>query len=209
MLNIHAVMTELAKTRAIFHSEADFQFALAWQIHEMMPDSQIRLEFKPFSSERMYLDIWIRNQETAIELKYLSRKLESKYGSEQFTLREQGAQDLIRYDFLKDIARIESVAQSSVAKRGLAILLTNDPLYWDRRRLRRANAIDINFHVHEGRAVTGELAWPDSAGKGTTQGRKEPITLRDSYNLRRRDYSVAPGTGNYRQFRYQAVVIGK
>ena len=101
MFNIHEVMTELAKTRPIFHSEADFQFALAWQIREMMPDSQIRLEFKPFPDERMYLDIWLRDQETAIELKYLPRKLEHKYDSEQFILKEQSAQDLGRHGFLK------------------------------------------------------------------------------------------------------------
>ena len=40
MINIHEVMTELAKMRPIFHSEADFQFALAWQIREMMPETR-------------------------------------------------------------------------------------------------------------------------------------------------------------------------
>lgn len=209
MLNIHEVMTELAKTRPIFHSEADFQFALAWQIREMMPDSQIRLEFKPFPSERLYLDIWIFNQETAIELKYLSRKIESKHNGERFTLKEQGAQDIIRYDFLKDVARVESTVQSSVAKRGFAILLTNDPLYWDRRRLRKANPVDADFHVYDGRVVSGELAWSDSAGEGTTKGRKEPINLISSHSLRWRDYSEVPGTGNFPQFRYLAVGIGE
>jgi hypothetical protein len=29
MIDIHATMAQLAKTRAIFHSEADFQLALA------------------------------------------------------------------------------------------------------------------------------------------------------------------------------------
>lgn len=201
-------MTELAKTRPIFHSEADFQFALAWQIREMMPDSEIRLEFKPFPSERLYLDIWIYNQKTAIELKYLSRRIESKHNSEMFRLREQGAQDIIRYDFLKDVARVESTVQSSVAKRGFAILLTNDPLYWDRRRLRKANPVDADFHVYDGRVVNGELAWSDSAGEGTTRGRKEPINLIGSYNLRWRDYSEVPGTGNFPQFRYLAVAVG-
>ena len=157
----------------------------------------------------MYLDVWIRNQETAIELKYVSRKLESKHDGEQFTLREQSAQDLIRYDFLKDIARIESVVQSSVARRGLAILMTNDPLYWDQTRLRKKDPIDADFHIYEGRAVTGELAWSDRASFGSTKSREEPITLRGSYNLRWRDYSVATGIVNYRQFRYLAVAVEK
>ena len=207
MLNIHTVMAELAKTRPIFHSEADFQFALAWQIREMMPDSQIRLEFKPFPSERLYLDIWIYNQETAVELKYLSRKIECEYNGEWFALREQGAQDIIRYDFLKDVERIESTVQSPVAKRGFGILLTNDPLYWDRTRSRKANPIDADFHIYDGRVVTGELAWSDSAGEGTTKNRKQPINLSGSYNLDWRDYSEVTGTGSYRRFRYLVVAV--
>lgn len=202
MLDVHEVMTELAKTRPIFHSEADFQFALAWQIREMMPDSEIRLEF-PHRSMR--LDIWIFDQETAIELKYLPRNLVSSHNGEQFTLKDHVAQDFGRYDFLKDVARVES----TVAKRGFAVLLTNDPLYWDRRRLRKVNPIDADFHIYEGRDVTSELAWSDSASEGTTMGRKEPINLIGSYNLRWRDYSETPGIGGYRQFRYLAVAIGE
>ena len=202
MLNIHEVMTGLAKTRPIFHSEADFQFALAWQIREMMPDSQIRLEFKPFPDGRMYLDIWIRDQEMAIELKYLHRKLEREYDSEQFILREQSAQDLGRHGFLKDIARVESVVRASVAKCGFAVLLTNDPSYWDERRWIKRDSNDAAFRIHEGRVATGELAWLNPTAGGT-------LSLRGLYNLHWKDFSEVLGTRNYDQFRYLAVFIGE
>ncbi len=42
---LHKLMADLAAHRPIFHSEADFQHALAWQIHEAMPDCEIRLEW--------------------------------------------------------------------------------------------------------------------------------------------------------------------
>ena len=43
--NIHKILSELSKERQIFHSEADFQHALAWKIHETYKDQfQIRLE---------------------------------------------------------------------------------------------------------------------------------------------------------------------
>ena len=48
MLNIHLVMQELAKHRPVFHSEADFQFALAWQIRASMPETEVRLGIQAF-----------------------------------------------------------------------------------------------------------------------------------------------------------------
>jgi hypothetical protein len=56
-LDIHGLMQRLSKSRPIFHSEADFQFALAWRIKESMPDCEVRLEFKPYADESMFLDI--------------------------------------------------------------------------------------------------------------------------------------------------------
>ena len=51
MLDIDGLMTGLAGTRKVFHSEADFQHALAWQIHEAMPESRIRLEVDAFPAQ--------------------------------------------------------------------------------------------------------------------------------------------------------------
>lgn len=97
MLDIHRIMKSLATRRPVFHSESDFQFALAWQIHESIPNCEVRLEFKPFPDESMYLDIWLPTAETAIELKYLTRNLDVEYGGERFTLAS-GARDIESYD---------------------------------------------------------------------------------------------------------------
>ena len=63
MLDIANLMLGLSKSRPIFHSEADFQHALAWQIHERLPDCQVRLEYNPLPAQkkRMYLDIWVQS----------------------------------------------------------------------------------------------------------------------------------------------------
>ena len=130
MLDIQKLMADLSIHRPIFHSEADFQHALAWQIHEVMPDCGIRLEFPPFSDKRMYLDIWLSTSRIAIELKFATRKLECEWNGENFSLRDQSAQDVKRYDFLKDIQRLEQVVMDGNADAGFAVLLTNDHLYW-------------------------------------------------------------------------------
>ena len=158
-LDIHLVMAELAERRPIFHSEADFQFALAWQIHEMTPDCEVRLE-KPFTiggdKKSMHLDIWLPNTGTAIELKYGTRGFGIEQHEDMFALKD-GAPDLCRYDFVKDIQRIERVVKSRGGSApGYAVLLANDHLYWERRP-RRTN--DEAFHLHEGRNLTGTMAW--------------------------------------------------
>jgi len=203
--DILALLGNLSQDRPIFHSEADFQHAIAWRIHEIIPDAQVRLEFKPFLEKRIYLDIWLQNDGTAIELKYPTRRLSLDSCGEAFALRDQGAQDITRYDFLKDIQRLEEVTSScEKAKAGFAILLTNDPSYW--KASSRVDTVDAAFRLHEGRRITGELAWLARAAPGTTKGRKNPIRLNGSYKLHWRDYSNL-GEGNYRLFRYLLIEV--
>ena len=103
MLDIDGLMASLADRRKAFHSEADFQHALAWQIHEATPESQVRLEVSviPVEAQRMFLDIWLPVEGVAIELKYKTRRLELEQDDESFALRDQSAQDQGRYDFLR------------------------------------------------------------------------------------------------------------
>ena len=205
MLDIGELMTQLSQRRRIFHSEADLQHALAWQIHEAMPDSEIRLEYNPVPNiGRKYLDIWIPSEGVAIELKYVTRSLLANVSGERFALRNHGAQDITRYDYLKDIQRLESEVAENRARFGFAVLLTNDPLYWMPPRTR--GTIDATLRIHEDRRVAGELAWSPSAGGGTTRGREEPIWLNGSYQLRYRDYSNIVGEG-HGHFRYLAVQV--
>ena len=42
MVSIEALLATLAGSRKVFHSEADFQHALAWQIH----DSLVKTRFE-------------------------------------------------------------------------------------------------------------------------------------------------------------------
>jgi hypothetical protein len=129
MVDIEDVLLSLAKSRPVFHSEADFQHALAWEIHRHLPQASVRLEYKPPEvTSRMYLDIWVALGTTriAIELKYKTRKVKTVVGGEAFDLSNHGAQDLGRYDFLKDIQRLENVCAARRDTVGYTIMLTND-----------------------------------------------------------------------------------
>ena len=207
MLDVHGLMARLAVCRKAFHSEADFQHGLAWEIHKAHPNAQVRLEVNLMTDQRRrrYVDIWLPEAGIAIELKYLTQKLEVYQNGEAIELRNQGAQDLGRYNFLLDIERIESfrsVVDGCMG--GYAVLLTNDPLYWEATRT--MNTIDAALRLHEGRKLIGDLRWSDRAGAGTTRGRESPIRLMGSYRLSWQDYSQ-PNRDRYGKFRYLVVSV--
>ena len=207
MIDMDGLMESLADSRKVFHSEADFQHALAWHIHQAMPESQVRLEVDVMQVEhqRRFLDIWLPLEGIAIELKYKTRGLELEQDDEPFVLRNQSAQDQGRYDFLLDIQRLELMRSSlEQCKAGYAVLLTNDSSYWKVPTQR--DTVDADFRVHEGRAVLGALAWAARASSGTVGGRESPIQVRGSYRLRWREYSNFPGK-SYGSFRYLAVSV--
>ena len=205
VFDINNLLTELADSRKVFHSEADFQHALAWHIHQTMPESKIRLEFPmPVEHRKMHVDIWLPEEKVAIELKYATQSLELKHNRESFALRDHRAQNQRRYDFLQDIHRLELMrSMPEFCEAGHAVLLTNDPLYWN---CPRRKTMDSDFRVHEGREVSEELAWDPCASPGMVKGRESPILLTGSYCLHWQDYSdiseEPPG-----KFRYLAVSV--
>jgi hypothetical protein len=79
---------------------------------------------KPF-----HVDIWVeRNGEVlAIELKYKTKALQTSERGEEFVLQNHSAQDIARYDFIKDVWRVETIVANYTHASGYAILLTNDP----------------------------------------------------------------------------------
>jgi hypothetical protein len=68
MLDFPDLLARLARNRPVFHSEADFQHALAWEIHSLHPTAKIRLEYRPANVKtKMYIAIWavLPNSEVA------------------------------------------------------------------------------------------------------------------------------------------------
>lgn len=183
------ILKQLAKIRPIFHSEADFQHAFAWAIHTKNPVAIVRLETQPSVDHRQYLDLLIKDEKKTypIELKYKTRKLNTEYNDEEFHLVNQGAQDHGRYDFIKDVVRLEYFASLYDEAVGYAIFLTNDPMYWESSN--RTDTVDTAFRIHEGRTLRGQLEWSKDAAKGTTKGREDSLILTGTYQLEWNDYS--------------------
>lgn len=224
-LDIHTLMRRLSPVRPVFHSEADLQFALAWQVREEIPDCTVRLEYKPFITEALYLDIWIPTLGAAIELKYKTRQLLTvdKQSAEVYALRDHGAHDHARYDFLTDVQRLERIVRERPsANQGFAVLLTNDRRYWD-VPAGETETDDAAFRLHEGRDLSGPLTWAHKEKLDAKGAREQPIALSGAYQLRWHDYSnnaasaagmakilgqsAADQLARHSRFRYLAVTV--
>lgn len=207
MKEIHDILRGLATRRPLFHSEADFQHALAWQIHQESPNAKVRLELPvQVGNSGLHIDIWIEDQDTitAIELKYKTRSLLVQSGSEHFRLKNQSAQDIGRYDFLKDIQRLEQVATARRKFTGYAVLLTNDNTYWAKPA--KPDTVDANFRIYDGRILEGSLEWGINAAAGTKENREQPLVLKSRYIVEWQDYSQSsPST--YGTFRFLVIRV--
>ena len=193
--NIQETLQRLAAQRPIFHSEADFQHALAWSVHQSDPNAVIRLEV-PFRTDDYseYLDLLIisGDQSFAVELKYKTRRVVHRHADEEFSLKQQGAQDLGRYDFLADVGRLERFIAAKRAASGCAILVTNDSSYWSAPA--RPGTVDEKFRLNEGRVIHGSLAWLEHASAGTMRSREKPVTLTGHYAAAWKPYSFPCAT---------------
>lgn len=188
--SLRTTLARLAKERPVFHSEADFQHAFAWGLRSA--GLAVRLE-RPLrvGDERMVVDVvgqtgreWI-----GVELKHWTRHLELERDGEDFSSTYQSAQDLGRYDFWRDVARLERLTSDGKLQCGFVVALTNDPSYW---KPGRSHTNDEDFRLHEGRTVQGTLMWGRAAVAGTIRSREVPITLRGRYTAEWTGYSCIP-----------------
>lgn len=112
--------------------------------------------------------------------------------------------DVRRYDFIKDISRLEELRAADAADDCFAVALTNDPSYWSATL--REDVSDAAFRIPEGRQLAGVAAWAGHTGAGTMRGREKEITLAGTYALGWRDFSRVAAQ-RLDEFRYLAVQV--
>ena len=187
-MNLPAILSCLGKkeNRPIFHSEADFQFALCQQIAATHRDAKIRLERCMQVDEIRYeLDIFVvrGNTKYAIELKYKTKSFEGSINHERYSLTNQNASNLGRFDYFDDLERVGKFVRADLASIGYAIFLSNHSVFW---RGKGQGAISEQFNIAEGREVEvrDEMSWVRNPSRGSVgAGRFErtivsPVTTR-------------------------------
>lgn len=185
-------LESLFKNRIIFHSEADFQHALAVTIAENK-NIKIRLE-KPCTilenkeNKDIKIDIELtandgeKDLKYAIELKYKTKELNCVYLGENFNLKAQGAHNLGRYDFWKDCERITKLEKTFCG--GCVIFLTNDGLYKEIKE--KLVCMSKNFAIEERveKAKDSKLEWNETPKiKSVGNNRTSEIKLEEKVSL--------------------------
>jgi hypothetical protein len=155
----------------IFVSENDIALSFAYYLKLKYKDAKIKFEFpfevdfqpqfinEPKLKDRFsYLDLLIslEGKNYGFEFKYLTRKLELKQIHENFELKNQGAQDVLRFNFRKDIYRLELLKNNALKSnikidKGFAILLTNDHLLYNDDK--SDSGIDKEYRFHNSRPI--------------------------------------------------------
>lgn len=160
---IENAFKSLMKKRSFFVSEADFQHSLAIELRDKFNGEKdaVYLEYPIKQGEKSaYIDIvLVHNQEMyPIELKYKTKKtnctdtLPNTNQKACDLLKTHSAQDLGAYDFLYDVYRIEEANMNA----GVAIMLTNDPWYWERGK---GKSICDDFRIYQDREISENLDW--------------------------------------------------
>ena len=158
----------LRTNQELFFNERDFQMHLATFLRNTGKYDDVDLEYYvPYKKLPNYiwkselrLDILVRRGEEflPIELKYKTKRVKKTLTrfeenlSDIIVLKNHGAQDLGMYDFWKDVHRIELVRRRfKNVQNGLAVFLTNDPLYTKQPRNNNSN----NFLLSMGAGIHG------------------------------------------------------
>jgi hypothetical protein len=205
-LDLADILTGLADDRPIFHSESDFQYAVAWQIRLRHPQAKVRLEPRPRPGHHLDLLIRLPEWRTAIELKYPRARFRGTVADEFYELSDQAGHDIHRHDVVKDVTRVESLLSAGHADEGYVVTLTNDRNYW--LPSARTDTNGEAFRIHEGRILEGTLAWDARAGSGTTKDRNTPLVLVARYKCHWKDYSsVKDDKGKIVQLRYLLLAV--
>ena len=207
LFDVGSILKGLAARRPVFHSEADFQFAFAWEANHRHPDLEVRLETHPQPAVRLDLELIdpTSGYGLAVELKYMTRLWSGSVGREKYALKNHGATDLRAYDVVKDVERVERFVADRPNWTGLVIVLTNEPGYWRRASHGRSTNADA-FRIYEGSILAGARRWGPNTG-GSARGREAVLHVRGNYTLSWSDYSrldpTAAGT-----FRSLVIEVG-
>jgi hypothetical protein len=119
---------------------------------------------------------------TFIGPKFVKAAWSGVVSGEQFHLPNTGAHDIVPYDVVKQIARLERFVDGRPGSNGLLLCVTKrlPPMAGTGRH---AHTIAEAFRIHHGSRVHDTRQWDARAGVGTSRGRTAPLPLRGDYNL--------------------------
>ena len=190
------LLAALAADRPIYHSEADFQHAFAWQARIAAPTADIRLEvhLQPGRS----LDLLFRDDSGRVgaELKYLTRRFGAEWHGERLSSQTKQPGPCAATTSSKTSSASKISSSPVLSPAATSSSSPTEPAYWSAPV--RAATSDAMFRLGEGRTLSGPLGWGPNTGVGTMRRREQPLELRGSYVLHWTDFSQIDDAGGGR-----------
>lgn len=211
----------LSGESVLFSNESDLQLRLSCYLKHLGHYDRVEVEYYvpyqelkllnsslnhtnfPWDSD-LYIDIVVEKdgQFVPIELKYPTKDIWgafTRFGvavtAKVPMLKNQGAQDIVRYNYWKDVRRIEALRQAyaETIVGGLAVMVTNDSSY---RTSPTSNSFGYSrFSIKDGRVVTQpqdrNMAWQNNVKVAATHPNFE---IDNSYEIRWRQIPRIPKT---------------
>lgn len=173
------ILGKLAVQGNTYTCEAQFQFDLAYALRKYFETKKlgynVYLEYpQGCSGKTEYFDIVVEDPSVTphdycvIELKYKTKAMTATCYGQKFSLKTHAAQGLGRYDYLYDVARIESFSSNGKLKmqNGFAILLTNDGQYWQQDG---NGKFYVEFSLKDNTIqANGHKGWPQGISPNST-----------------------------------------
>lgn len=171
---IREAINILKTERPIFHSEDDFKFDFSRVLYGLLGDNyELRLErpqdIKMINRDgsiqviRAPIDIIVINKKEniiyPIELKYKTNEFTTNFCDENYKLKKHGAPDIGRFNFRKDIYRIEQlIHHSENTIKGYFIVITNENEYL--QDISTKNNLDKHYSFHQDAELhKDDLGW--------------------------------------------------
>jgi len=179
----------MSKQERMFISEADFQFNFGRYLDKLPEVKEVIFEYAVRTEKKNeYIDLVVKdknNKYLGIELKYNTKKEKIKFDGREFILKNQGAHDLTRVSWVKDVFRLEKfINKDKIIDKGVFIGLTNDKAIWNSTKRK---TVDRNFRFYDSndklRIIKGELDSDVNWFKKYIG--KEPIKLEGSYTFKK------------------------
>lgn len=218
-LDFDFILSKLVNKRPIFHNEADFKFALSWMIKKCYQDVKIRLEVPIELDKRIFADILVVTREgwIPIELKYKTKELHCNFKNvlyDNYYLIEQSGEADARYDYLKDIKRIEDIRDeySEEFVEGYAIFLTNELMYKEKTS---DEYLYNAFAINDGAEQRGEISYNGKNNKygefilKGNDGKGYLMKWKDYSVIAETDFTFIDGSNKYDKFCYLISKIKK